>query len=128
MSMTRVVVGHTELTSSREAGLALGKEIALKLDGAAPDVQWEIVADNLNIHLSESVVRIVAHRCGVTQDLGRKHKHGILTRRAAQLNRAPAGKPSCAMPITASASILRQSTPPGSTRSNSGSPFSPARS
>ena len=35
------------------------------LDGAAPDVQWEIVADNLNIHLSESVVRIVARRCGV---------------------------------------------------------------
>jgi hypothetical protein len=39
------------------------------LDDAAPDVQWEIVADNLNIHLSESVVRIVARRCGVTQDL-----------------------------------------------------------
>jgi hypothetical protein len=97
------------------------------LDGAAPDVQWEIVADNLNIHLSESVVRIVARRCGVTQDLGQKQKHGILTRRAAQLNRAPAGKPSCAMPIIASASILRPSTPPGSTRSNSGSPFSPAR-
>jgi hypothetical protein len=95
------------------------------LDGAAPDVQWEIVADNLNIHLSES--RIVAHHCGVTQDLGRKHKHGILTRRAAQLNRAPAGKPSYAMPITASASILHPSMPPGSTRSNSGSPSSPAR-
>jgi hypothetical protein len=47
------------------------------LDGAAPDVQWEIVADNLNIHLSESVVRIVARRCGVSQDLGQKHKHPL---------------------------------------------------
>jgi DDE superfamily endonuclease len=28
------------------------------LDSAGPDVQWEIVADNLNIHLSESVVRV----------------------------------------------------------------------
>jgi hypothetical protein len=52
------------------------------LDGAGPDVQWEIVADNLNIQLSASVVRIVAQRCGVTQDLGQKHKHGILKSRA----------------------------------------------
>jgi transposase len=54
------------------------------LDRAAPDVQWEIVADNLNIHLSESVVRIVAQRCGVTQDLGQKHKSGILKLRASR--------------------------------------------
>ncbi len=32
------------------------------LDGAGSDVQCEIVADKLNIHLSESVVRIVAQR------------------------------------------------------------------
>ena len=54
------------------------------LDSAGPDVQWEIVADNLNIHMSESVVRSVAQRCGVTQDLGQKHKHGILKARASR--------------------------------------------
>jgi transposase len=48
------------------------------LDGAGPDVQWEIVADNLNVHMSESVVQLVARRCGVTQDLGRKGQCGIL--------------------------------------------------
>jgi hypothetical protein len=31
------------------------------LDSAGPDVQWEVVADNLNIHLSESVVRPLRH-------------------------------------------------------------------
>jgi transposase len=54
------------------------------LDSAGPDVQWEIVADNLDIHLSESVVRSVAQRCGVTLDLGQKHKHGILKSRASR--------------------------------------------
>jgi transposase len=54
------------------------------LDDAAPDVQWEIVADNVNIHLSESVVRIVARRCGVTQDLGQKHRRGILKSRTSR--------------------------------------------
>jgi hypothetical protein len=40
--------------------------------------KWEIVADNLNTHLSESVVRLVAERSGVDQDLGEKGKRGIL--------------------------------------------------
>ena len=42
------------------------------------------MADNLNIHLSESVFRIVTRRCGVTQDLGWKHKRYILKSRASR--------------------------------------------
>jgi hypothetical protein len=40
--------------------------------------RWHFVADNLNIHLSESLVRYVAAVSGVTEDLGEKDKRGIL--------------------------------------------------
>ena len=43
-----------------------------------PDTRWHIVADNLNIHVSESVVRLIAGQCGIDQDLGKKRKHGLL--------------------------------------------------
>jgi hypothetical protein len=34
------------------------------LNSAGPDTRWDVVCDNLNIHLSESVVRLVARHCG----------------------------------------------------------------
>jgi putative transposase len=40
--------------------------------------RWHFVTDNLNIHQSESLVRLVAKHDGIEDALGQKDKHGIL--------------------------------------------------
>jgi hypothetical protein len=41
-----------------------------------PDAEWIFVVDRLNTHLSESLVKFVAQRCGVTEALGKKTTAG----------------------------------------------------
>jgi putative transposase len=43
-----------------------------------PASGWIFIVDRLNIHQSESLVRLVAQHCGIQTDLGIKHKIGIL--------------------------------------------------
>ena len=44
----------------------------------SPESGWVIVADQLNVHKSESLVRYIANHCGITDELGVKGKSGIL--------------------------------------------------
>jgi hypothetical protein len=41
---------------------------------APPTTRWEVVCDNLNTHMSEGVVRLVAHHCGIDDELGEKRQ------------------------------------------------------
>jgi transposase len=43
-----------------------------------PEGVWVFVVDQLNTHQSESLVRLVAERCGLEGDLGEKGKSGVL--------------------------------------------------
>ena len=50
----------------------------------APQAGWVFVADNLNTHQSEALVRFVANICDIHDDLGEKGKSGILKTMAAR--------------------------------------------
>ncbi len=58
-----------------EADFAAHIERTIETD---PEGVWLFVADQLNTHQSESLVRLVAKRCGVTDDLGKKGESGVL--------------------------------------------------
>jgi hypothetical protein len=45
---------------------------------AAPAAPWRVVCDNLNTHMSEGIVRLVAEFCGIDDHLGEKGKYGVL--------------------------------------------------
>jgi transposase len=64
--------GHTR----NEADFA--QHIRQRVEAEPTVTQWHFVADNLNTHLSETLVRYVAELSDITDDLGVKGKSGIL--------------------------------------------------
>jgi hypothetical protein len=43
-----------------------------------PEAPWLFILDQLHIHKSEALVRLVASACGIADDLGEKEQRGIL--------------------------------------------------
>ncbi|WP_246194703.1 IS630 family transposase [Allochromatium palmeri] len=52
--------------------------LATMLAERGPHTAWHLIMDNLNIHCSESLVRLVAEHCGLDLPLGKKGHSGIL--------------------------------------------------
>jgi transposase len=48
------------------------------LASAPAQTRWHIVCDNLNTHVSQGVVRLVARHCSLTGPLGEKGQSGVL--------------------------------------------------
>lgn len=56
--------------------------IRLRVEAEPQVKQWRFVTDNLNIHMSETLVRYVAAESDLTIELGKKGKYGILKSKA----------------------------------------------
>jgi transposase len=73
--VTGQVVAPTVGASRTEADFAGHIAHTIATD---PEASWLFIVDQLNIHKSEALVRLVAEACGIQEDLGEKETRGIL--------------------------------------------------
>jgi putative transposase len=74
------IIAPSEGPTRTEQDFLVHIERTIATDPAA--TRWHVVVDNLDIHRSESLVRLVAAHSGLEIDLGIKYKSGILQSRA----------------------------------------------
>ncbi len=83
---TQSLIANFEIVTGQVIAAALGptrteldfaRHIAQTL-AVDPEGNWVFIVDQLNIHQSEALVRLVAQACGSTEELGVKGERGIL--------------------------------------------------
>jgi hypothetical protein len=72
---TGKIVSSTMAPTRNENDFATHVQYLIETD---PEAEWIFVADGLNTHQSESLVRLVARHCGLEEPLGKKGKSGVL--------------------------------------------------
>jgi len=86
---TRCLIGNLDVATGKIIAPTVGptrteRDFAEHIAGTVdmdPEAGWIFVADRLNTHMSESLVRFVADRCAIDIDLGKKGRSGILKSR-----------------------------------------------
>lgn len=73
--VTGKIVSPTIGPTRTEADFAAHIEQTIDTD---PDAGWVFVADQLDTHMSATLVELIAKRCGLDDDLGIKGKKGVL--------------------------------------------------
>ena len=90
---TQALIAHFDVVTGKVGGTVADTrseaDFVAFLDplfaSAAPTMRWRVVCDNLDTHMSEGVVRLVARQCGVDEaTLGRKGREGVLATKASR--------------------------------------------